>query len=65
MSFYQDNYQSRCRRGVDWPHATQFVLALAASKYALCYDSAGRYWFTVRASDGRQVALTKGLKGAF
>lgn len=36
-----------------------------AGKYALCYDAPGRYWYTVRARDGRRVALTKGLKVAF
>ena len=36
-----------------------------AGKYALCYDSHARSWYTVRASDGRRADLTRHLNVAF
>ncbi|MDQ2992161.1 MAG: hypothetical protein M3R30_04985, partial [Candidatus Eremiobacteraeota bacterium] len=66
--FYQDSWLISLQNGRRTLAArrSQEPCSLSpAGKYALCYDSAGRFWYAVRASDGHRVDLTKGLKVAF
>jgi len=66
--FYQDSYLISLQTGrhlLAGRRVREPCSLSPAGKYALCYDVNGRDWYTVRASDGRRVVLTKGLKVAF
>jgi dipeptidyl aminopeptidase/acylaminoacyl peptidase len=66
--FYQDDYivslQDGSRRLAGRRVAEDCTLS-PAGKYAVCYDSAERGWYTVRSSDGRRAELTRHLGVAF
>ena len=65
---YQDDYLVSLRDGSRRLIARRMAEGCElspAGKYALCYDSGTRAWYTVRSSDGRRVDLTKHLGVAF
>ena len=65
---YQDDYLVSLRDGSRRLIARRMAEGCElspAGKYALCYDSGMRAWYTVRSSDGRRVDLTKHLGVAF
>jgi len=67
-AFYQDDYFVSLRDGsrrLAGRHMLEGCTLSPAGKYALCYDSNARAWYTVRASDGRRADLTRHLNVAF
>jgi dienelactone hydrolase len=65
---YEDDYFVSLHDGsrrLAGRHMLQGCELSPAGKYALCYDSLARSWYTVRASDGRRADLTRHLNVAF